>query len=124
MHASRAELPILLGSDTSGIRGIDWGNMRAAIVTVPGGTDLTPLFAGLLSDRCQCSHWGYVISGEMVASGTDGEEILVSGDLFYLPPGHSVRVVKDVEYVELSPPGTYEEFLSAAHRNLASRTTS
>src|SRR4051812_19296155 len=119
MRARRDQLPILFGTNRAGIRGIDWGELRAAIVSIPAGTDITSLLKGLPDNRCPCSHWGYVLSGEMRVTAGDCEETLRAGDLFYLPPGHTVAVQHDVEYVEFSPPGAYDAFLEAAQRNIA-----
>ena len=30
--------------------------------------DATPLMKGLPDDRCQCPHWGYVVSGRMTSA--------------------------------------------------------
>ena len=68
------------------------------------GTDISPLLKGLEGDACQAPHWGYVLSGEVVVTYTDGTEETCSGsDLFYWPPGHSVRVVNDAEVILFSP---------------------
>ena len=50
--------------------------------------DATPLMKGLPDDRCQCPHWGYVVSGRMTFRYADGEEVFEAGDAFYAPPGH------------------------------------
>jgi hypothetical protein len=119
MPATRDQLPILFGTDRAGIRGADWGELRATVVSVPAGTDITPLLKGLPNNRCPCSHWGYVLTGEMRVTFANGEETVRAGDLFYLPPGHPVVVHHDVEYVEFSPPGAYDDFLEAVQRNIA-----
>jgi hypothetical protein len=119
MRATRDQLPILFGTDRAGIRGADWGELRATVVSVPAGTDITPLLKGLPNNRCPCSHWGYVLTGEMRVTFANGEETVRAGDLFYLPPGHTVVVHHDVEYVEFSPPGAYDDFLEAVQRNIA-----
>ena len=124
MRATRDQLPILFGTDRAGIRGADWGELRAAVVSIPAGTDITPLLKGLPNNRCPCSHWGYVLTGEMRVTFADGEESVRAGDLFYLPPGNTVVVQHDVEYVEFSPPGAYDDFLEAAERNIATITAS
>jgi len=111
MHATRDQIPLLFGTDRAGIRGTDWGELRA--------TDITPLLKGLPNNRCPCSHWGYVLTGETRVTFADGEETVRAGDLFYLPPGHTVTVQHDVEYVEFSPSGVYDDFLAAAQRNIA-----
>jgi len=42
--------------------------------------------------------------GEVVITYTDGaEETCVKDDLFYWPPGHSVRVVQDADVILFSP---------------------
>ena len=61
MHATKNDLPILVEAGPAQVRGADWGTMRVALVSVPAGTDFGPLLKGLPNDRCQSSHWGYVI---------------------------------------------------------------
>ena len=47
---------------------------------------------------------GYVISGEVVATFTDGtEETCKGNDLFHWQPGHTVPVVADAEVILFSP---------------------
>ena len=59
---------------------------------------------GLEGDACQAPHWGYMLGGIVVATYTNGTEETCSGnDLFYWPPGHSVRVVDDAEVILFSP---------------------
>ena len=47
MRASKNELPIMLQAGSATIRGADWGELRAALVSVPAGTDFGPLLKGL-----------------------------------------------------------------------------
>lgn len=80
------------------------GPLAAEYLSLGAGTDIAPLLQGLEDDACQSPHWGYVISGEVVVSYTDGVlETCSTHDLFYWPPGHSVRVVADAELVLFSP---------------------
>jgi hypothetical protein len=66
--------------------------------------DGTPLMKGLPDDRCQCPHWGYVITGKAVFRYADGEEVFVAGDAFYTPPGHiPVEHAPGTEIVMFSP---------------------
>ena len=59
---------------------------------------------GLEDDACHAPHWGYVSRGELVVSYVDGtHETCATDDLFYWPPGHSVRVVEDAEVILFSP---------------------
>ncbi len=72
--------------------------------TLAAGVDTTPLFTGLEGDLCQCPHWGFVLRGELTTTDANGaRETVTTGDLFYWPPGHNVRVDADAEIVMFSP---------------------
>jgi hypothetical protein len=78
--------------------------MKSAYMRMEEGVDFTPFLEGLSEDRCQAPHWGYVLDGEMHVGYTDGsEETIEAGQLYYLPPGHTVWFEEDTEYVEFSP---------------------
>ena len=117
MHATREDLPFLFGADSAGIRGANWGKLRSVIVSLPSGTDMTPLLRGLPDDLCPCPHWGYVLKGRLKVTYADGEELLKAGDLFYLPPGHTGLVEEDVEFIEFSPPDEHDAVLDVVKRN-------
>ena len=66
--------------------------------------DATPLMKGLPDDRCQCPHWGYVISGKVTFRYADREEVFEAGDAYYLAPGHvGVSNEPGSEIVQFSP---------------------
>ena len=119
MHAAKNELPVLVEAGAATVRGADWEGMRAAIVSVPAGTDFGPLLSGLPDDRCPCPHWGYVVRGRLHIEHADGEETLTAGDLFYLAPGHTGVAQEDTEFLEISPPALHQRFVENARRNLA-----
>ena len=53
---------------------------------------------------CQAPHWGYLIKGDLTVIYTGGEtEDTHAGDMFYWPPGHTVKVNQDTEFVLFSP---------------------
>jgi hypothetical protein len=80
------------------------GALAGEYLTLGTGTDIAPLLQGLERDACQAAHWGYMLSGAVVVTYTDGSEERCAGnDLFYWPPGHSVRVVDDAEVIMFSP---------------------
>ena len=59
---------------------------------------------GLEGDLCQAPHWGYLLQGEVTVTYADAtEEVIRGGDLFYWPPGHTVRVGQDAEVILFSP---------------------
>jgi hypothetical protein len=78
--------------------------MAGEYFSLGAGTDIAPLLQGLKDNACDSPHWGYMISGEIVVSYTDGKvDTCRTNDLFYWPPGHTVRVVKDAEVILFSP---------------------
>ncbi|WP_455449681.1 cupin domain-containing protein [Natrinema thermotolerans] len=82
----------------------DYDNLAAEYFTLTEGTDITGLLKGLENDRCQSPHWGYVISGQLTVTYTDGsEEVDEGGDMYYWPPGHTVRADEDTDVVMFSP---------------------
>lgn len=81
-----------------------FGAMGGEYFSLAAGMDIAPLLKGLQDDGCQAPHWGYMIAGEVVVTYTDGKtDTCKESDLFYWPPGHSVRVVKDAEVILFSP---------------------
>jgi hypothetical protein len=81
-----------------------FGVMGGEYFSLGAGTDIAPLLKGLKDDACHAPHWGYMLSGELVVTYTDGKvDTCKESDLFYWPPGHSVRVVKDSEVILFSP---------------------
>lgn len=80
------------------------GQMGGEYFSLAAGTDIDPLLKGLKDDACQAPHWGYMLSGEVVVTYTDGTiDTCREKDLFYWPPGHGVQVVKDAEIILFSP---------------------
>ena len=81
-----------------------YSSLGAEYFSLGAGTDIAPLLQGLDDDACHAPHWGFMITGQVVVSYTDGtEETCSSQDLFHWPPGHSVRVVDDAEVILFSP---------------------
>jgi hypothetical protein len=81
--------------------------------------DATPLLKGLPDDRCQCPHWGYVISGRLHFRFADHEETFETGDAYYLPPGHvPFKHEPGTEIVQFSPTEQLNETEQAMQRNM------
>jgi hypothetical protein len=81
-----------------------YGKMAGEYFSLGAGTDIAPLLKGLKNDLCQSPHWGYLIEGEITVTYQNGsEEVVTTGDLFYWPPGHTVRVGKNAEVILFSP---------------------
>lgn len=82
----------------------DCGTLSAEFFSLAAGTDIGPLLRGLEEDLCQTPHWGFVSAGAMTVTYNDGStEHVSAGDLFYWPPGHTVRVLEDAEVLMFSP---------------------
>jgi hypothetical protein len=111
MRIARDQIPAKIevpGATARQARGFgdssDYSVMGGEYFSLGAGTDIAPLLQGLEDHACHAPHWGYMISGELVVSYTDGTEEQCSGtDLFYWPPGHSVRVLTDAEVIMFSP---------------------
>lgn len=81
-----------------------YGKIGGEYFSFGAGTDIAPLLQGLEGDLCQCPHWGYIIAGRLRVAFADGrEEVTSASDLFYWPPGHTVRAEEDTEMVLFSP---------------------
>ena len=80
--------------------------------------DGAPLMKGLPDDRCQCPHWGYVVSGRMTFRYADGEEVFETGDAFYTSPGHVPVVEAGTELVQFSPSEELKKTEEAMAKNM------
>ena len=81
-----------------------YGRISGEYFSLGIGTDISPLLQGLEGDLCQAPHWGYLLQGELTVTYADGtQEVINSGDLFYWPPGHTVKVGADAEVILFSP---------------------
>ena len=81
-----------------------YGKISGEYFSLGAGTDIAPLLKGLQDDLCQSPHWGYLMQGEVTVTYRDGKsEVVNGGDLFYWPPGHTVRVTQDAEIILFSP---------------------
>lgn len=81
-----------------------YGKIGGEYFSLGEGTDITELLKGLEGDLCQCPHWGYVLLGKLTITFSDGHVEVVSGnDLFYWPPGHTIKADQETEMVLFSP---------------------
>jgi len=79
--------------------------------------DPTPLYKGLLDERCQCEHWGVVLRGKLVYRYADGEDVIEAGNAYYARPGHRILCFADTEVVEFSPTAEYANTLETTMTN-------
>jgi hypothetical protein len=121
MKMKKEDIPVTMQAPGTTMRGLPgYGGMTVAFNEIPAGTDFSPLLQGLKNDSCHCPHWGYVVEGEMLVKYNDGtEEMLSTGDVFYLPPGHTARVEKDLKLLDFSPEKELKEVMDHIARKVA-----
>ena len=121
MKMKKEDIPVTMQAPGTTMRGLPGlGGMTVAFNEVPAGTDFSPLLQGLKNDSCHCPHWGYVVEGEMLVKYDDGaEERLSTGDVFYLPPGHTARVEKDLKFLDFSPEKELKEVMDHIGKKMA-----
>src|SRR3954469_5775690 len=83
--------------------------------------DPAPLFRGLPDDRCQCPHWGVVVSGRVVMRYPDHDETFTAGDAYYIPPGPLPLVFEGAEVVEFSPTEQLQTTMAVLGANMAAQ---
>ena len=97
-----------------------YGKMSGEYFSLGAGADIAPLLKGLEGDLCQAPHWGYLMEGEVTVTYADRtEEVVKAGDIFYWPPGHTVRVGKDAEVILFSPQKEHEQVIEHMRRKMA-----
>ena len=104
MHGTVQQLPIELDRGEIQTRGTTWGDVVARHLSLPAGTDFTPLLAGLPGNRCACPHYRVVLEGSITIRYADGtHETNRAGDIYYWLAGHTGWTDEVVVFIEFSP---------------------
>lgn len=120
MRATEKDIALELQLGEIETRGEDWGGQLVRHLSLPAGTDFTPLLKGLPGDMCQCPHWGCILSGSITLRYTDGsEEVNRAGDIYYWPGGHTAWTTDGVTFVEFSPATELQPVLEHVGAQLA-----
>lgn len=119
MQSNPENLPVLIDRAGSSLRGAEWGGMVVLHYSIPAGTDMKPLMAGMPDDLCQCPHWGYVLKGRVRISHKDSDQVVEAGELFYAEPGHAPVFEEDTQMIEFSPKEAWYSMMAAISKNLA-----
>lgn len=119
MHGSKSDLPKTVDVEELTIREADWGEIHVSMIVCHKTLDISPLLKGLPSDLCQCPHWGMILKGRKLVKYVDHEEILESGDAYYMAPGHTTVTDAGTEWLEFSPCKELAATNEAVARNLA-----
>jgi hypothetical protein len=117
-RVSKDDAPIVVDVPEIQIRQIDLHDYTVTFNTVKADSDPAPLFRGLPNDRCQCPHWGTVLSGKVVYRFADHDETYTAGDAYYAGPGHLPLSYAGTETIEFSPAAELRETLAVVGRNM------
>jgi hypothetical protein len=117
-RAAKADSAVQIDEPEIEGRYAELGDYTVAFETHKQDMDPGPLFAGLPDDRCQCPHWGVVISGKIVFRYADHDETYVAGDAYYGAPGHLPVLFADTELIEFSPTAALNETMQVIDANL------
>ncbi len=112
------EAPILVDEPQIEGRYAELDDFTVSFETFPVAADPAPLFRGLPDDRCQCPHWGVVLTGAIVIRYADHEETYTVGDAYYIRPGHLPRTLAGTEIVEFSPSARLRETMAVVAANM------
>ena len=117
--ANRLSTPVAVDEELIQARYAELDHYTVGFESYPQDVDPAPFFVGLPDDRCQCPHWGTVVSGQLTFRWADREETFVAGDAYYAPPGHLPLITAGTSVVEFSLTDELEATMSVVERNLA-----
>jgi hypothetical protein len=117
-RTSKADAPVSLDEPMIEARYAELDGYTVAFETHKADVDPAPLFRGLPGDRCQCPHWGVVLSGRIIFRYPGHDEVFTTGDAYYGAPGHLPLIFAGTEIVEFSPAGPLAETMAVVGKNL------
>lgn len=119
MRSSKEELPITSKGSGAVFRETTWGAMHVEMPTLDKEFDMTPLLKGFPDDMDPVPFWGYVVKGRFRAIYKHSVEVVNAGDIFYLPPAHTVIYEAGTEFVMFGPAEQIEKAAPIIARNYA-----
>ena len=118
-RTSKAEAPVVVEFEVLTSRHANLDDLTVVFEAYHVDADATPMFKGLPDDRCQCPHWGVVVSGELRLRYADNEETFTAGDAYLARPGHVPVVTAGTEVIEFSPTEELAATLSVLAANMS-----
>ena len=115
---SKADAAVSLDEPEIEGRSAELGEYTVAFETHKTDMDPAPFFQGLPDDRCQCPHWGVVLTGRIIFRYADHDEVFTAGDAYYGAPGHLPLMFGGTELVEFSPTASLNETMAVIGKNL------
>ena len=117
-RTSKADAQVTLDEPEIEGRYAELDGYTVAFETHKADIDPAPLFQGLPQDRCQCPHWGVVLSGRIVFRYADHDEVYTAGDAYYGAPGHLPLLFAGTELIEFSPTTALNSTMAVVSQNL------
>ncbi|MFC6835322.1 hypothetical protein [Halomarina ordinaria] len=118
-HAALSEFEVGFETEDGVWREAEWGEMRVGYETYLTDFDDAPLLEGLPNDRCQCPHWGYLLSGRMTVRYADHDEAVEAGEMYYMAPDHTMAVDAGTVLIEFSPREEFAALTEVVEANMA-----
>lgn len=106
-HLQLSAFPVSMKMDAAIWREVQLGTMRVGYETYLQDFDDKEILRTLPGGLCPCPHWGYVISGRLTICYPDHEEVVNTGEVYHMAPGHTMKADAGTVLLEFSP---YEEF--------------
>ena len=118
-HTNKASAPV--GVDIPEFEGryVDLDGYTVGFETYKADVDPAGFFRGLPDDRCQCPHWGVVLTGSISFRFAGHTETYAAGDAYYAPAGHTPVMTAGTEVVEFSPTEALNATMTVVGANLA-----
>ena len=118
------EAPVLVDEPEITGRYVELDDYTVAFEAFHTEMDPAPLFRGLPDDRCQCPHWGVVVSGKLEMRYADRTEIFTAGDAYYAAAGHVPWPHAGTEVIEFSPTQELQATFAVVAANMSAAVTS
>ena len=118
-RTSKAEAPVVVENEVLTSRHVELDEFTVVFESYHVDADGAPVFKGLPDDRCQCPHWGIVVTGELRLRYADGQDTYRAGDAYVARPGHLPIVTAGTEVIEFSPTNKLAETLAVLAANMA-----
>jgi hypothetical protein len=118
-HTNKTSAPVSVDIPELEGRYVDLGGYTAGFETYKADADPAEFFRGLPEDRCQCPHWGVVLTGSISFRFADHTETYAAGDAYYAPAGHTPVVTAGTEIIEFSPSEGLNATMIVVGANLA-----
>jgi hypothetical protein len=123
-RTNKTEAPLAMTSDVLTSRHARLDDFTVVFEEYHVDADGTTVFKGLPDDRCQCPHWGMVVTGELSLRYAAGVETFRAGDVYVARPGHVPIVTAGTEVIEFSPSDKLAETLAVLGANMAAGSPS